>query len=103
VDARLSALIATTEKVFHLPEGALLAADRSQPLVSFRQLAMVVAADDGHGQAALANAFQRDRKTVKFDVGKARSNLAKGHNWWGYAKADLIDAWHDAVEAAQNV
>jgi hypothetical protein len=99
VDEQLALLINAAEIMFRLPRGTILGEDRSQPVVSFRMLAMRVAKDAGYTATEIADSFERDRKTVRQNIGNALRAQHYGHRWWTYAKADLREAW----EAAQRV
>lgn len=94
----LQLLIQTTERVFRC-EGMLLSKDRSQPLVSFRQLAMLVARQAGYNWVQIGEAFERDPRTIATDNSNAKHHLDK-FVWWRNAKADLVDAWDDARQKA---
>lgn len=94
---RMALLIEATEETFNLEKGDILKEDRSQPLASIRQLAMVVARERGFGPAQVARAFKRDRNSVWNAVQKVNHNYKRNYAWWHTAKADLIDAWDDKL------
>lgn len=96
-------LIRVAEKMFRLPAGAIVAEDRSHPLVDYRQLAMLVGRQAGCSIDALSFVFERDKRTVISNIATAKHHVERGYLWWGDAKIDLYDAWQEALERAVNV
>src|SRR5687768_16861285 len=100
LDARMQILIRVAERMFHLEPGDLTRLDRSEPLVSYRKLVMLVAVEAGISYTDIGVNLDRDRTTVKSDIERARYALRSNRPWWTGTKADLFDAWQDALEKA---
>lgn len=97
MNKHICALIEATERVFHCPPGAITNPDRTQPVISFRQLAMLLAYEAGYRHSAISEAFGRDHRTVANNIFIANGHLRANRAWWLNAKADLYDAWQEAI------
>ena len=95
----LATLIAEAEKMFRLPTGQLATPQRHQPLISVKALAMLVAYEAEYSYAHISRAFHVDKSSVAANLERAREHIKSEHGWWLNGKADLFDAWQDALDA----
>lgn len=94
----LTTLIEVTEDRYHIPRGDMVAGGRHQPIVSIKMLAVLVAYDAEFSYAQIGRVFHMDPKTAANAVKVAREHTTRGQGWWLYGKADLYDAWQEALE-----
>lgn len=100
--AQLAALIAAAEKYFRLEPGMLLVSGgRYVPLVQYRQLVQLVAHERFFTDYSIGKAFgyrnaEGGGNTAK-NIRVAREHIAQHQGWWLYTKADLVDAWDEAL------
>lgn len=97
----IATLAIVAEDRYHIPRGDLLSDASYQPLVSVRHLVMLLAHEAGAPHTSTARVFNRDEKSVRYGIDEARRHTKAGRGWWLYGKADLFDAWQDALERSQ--
>lgn len=98
---QLEALIRVAARHFRVEEDQLrVAGGRYHPLVQFRQLAQLVAFEQGHGEYQIAKAFgytQIDGTSVKRNISVARKHASDRHRWWSETKPILHKEWSEEL------
>lgn len=93
----LEALLTVAEQRFHLWQGALRSDEKYHPLVNYRMLVCLVAADAGYDYNRIASVLYRDPTSVRYARNKAAQHVVSEQRWWLENKAVLIDLWEDAL------